>query len=271
MKPLHDAIFRELPKLPTDGTFNQISPIKRLLDRGHKSFWCYDLSAATDRLPLSLQVSILRHFIGDDKAEAWGQILVGRDYIYVDPDLTKSLDNMSSVRYAAGQPMGAYSSWAMLALTHHVLVAHAALRVGIPIGLFSDYAILGDDIVIANGAVARSYLNLMSEIGVGIGLSKSLVSRKCTLEFAKRFFVDGKDCSAISIKEVLVASLDIQTKLELARKYLLTLPKLLSISGNGFRAKSSLNRHPSLQSKKIANLGLLYFSPWGVVTLSFVD
>jgi hypothetical protein len=127
--------------------------------------------------------------------------------------------------------MGAYSSWAMLALTHHVLVAHAAKRVGFPIGQFKDYAILGDDIVIAHGAVARSYYLLMTEIGVKIGLAKSLVSRNGTLEFAKRFFVRGQDCSAVSLKEVLTAVFDIQTKLELGRKYFLSLPSLMSISG----------------------------------------
>jgi len=34
-------------------------------------------------------------------------------------------------RYAIGQPMGALSSWAMLALTHHLIVQIAAQRVGI--------------------------------------------------------------------------------------------------------------------------------------------
>jgi hypothetical protein len=28
----------------------------------------------------------------------------------------------ASVRYAAGQPMGALSSWGMLALTHHIVI-----------------------------------------------------------------------------------------------------------------------------------------------------
>lgn len=42
----------------------------------------------------------------------------------------------SKVRYAVGQPMGALSSWAMLALTHHLIVAMAARRVGFPIGTF---------------------------------------------------------------------------------------------------------------------------------------
>lgn len=35
------------------------------------------------------------------------------------------------IRYAVGQPMGALSSWAMLALTHHFIVQYAAYRTGI--------------------------------------------------------------------------------------------------------------------------------------------
>jgi hypothetical protein len=53
-----------------DGTFDQFKPVQRLLDKGKTRFWCYDLSAATDRLPISLQVLILTHFIGDVKANA---------------------------------------------------------------------------------------------------------------------------------------------------------------------------------------------------------
>jgi hypothetical protein len=35
-----------------------------------------------------------------------------------------------AVRYEVGQPMGALSSWAMLALTHHFIVQFAARRCG---------------------------------------------------------------------------------------------------------------------------------------------
>jgi hypothetical protein len=49
---------------------DQMRPVKRLIDKGHKSFWCYDLSAATDRLPISIQVEILIPLIGEDKALA---------------------------------------------------------------------------------------------------------------------------------------------------------------------------------------------------------
>jgi len=52
------------------------------------------------------------------------------------PSGVRKVSVPSKVRYAVGQPMGALSSWAMLALTHHLIVAMAARRVGFPIGTF---------------------------------------------------------------------------------------------------------------------------------------
>jgi len=71
----------------------------------------------------------------------------------------------------------------MLAITHHVIVRIAASKAGL--NNFKDYAILGDDIVIANDAVAENYLRLMKTLGVGINLSKSVQSKDFA-EFAKR-------------------------------------------------------------------------------------
>jgi len=90
------------------------------------------------------------------------------------------------IKYAVGQPMGAYSSWAMLALTHHVIVQMAAKRAGWAEDHFSRYAVLGDDLVIADEGVGTSYLSIMAELGVGISMHKSIVSRNGLLEFAKR-------------------------------------------------------------------------------------
>lgn len=86
------------------------------------------------------------------------------------------------IRYSVGQPMGAYSSWAMLALTHHIIVLEAARLAGI--SHFKDYAVLGDDIVIYNDAVAEQYLSLMNNLGVSINLGKSVISKDFA-EFAK--------------------------------------------------------------------------------------
>lgn len=98
--------------------------------------------------------------------------------------------------------MGALSSWAMLALTHHVIVRIAANRVGIQD--FTHYALLGDDIVIANESVAKSYHYMMTvTLGVEINLSKSLVS-KHSFEFAKRLITLDGEVSPVGAKNVLV-------------------------------------------------------------------
>lgn len=127
--------------------------------------------------------------------------------------------------------MGALSSWAMLALTHHFIVALAAARVGWVFGTFKRYAVLGDDIVIADGRVAGAYLQLMAELGVEIGLAKSLVSRNGVLEFAKRLLVKGVDASPIPVKEVVAALHSFEQSTEFVRKYALRPASLASLVG----------------------------------------
>lgn len=100
--------------------------------------------------------------------------------------------------------MGALSSWAMLAFTHHFIVQYASARVG-RTGWFADYGILGDDIVILDEEVALSYLEVMKELGVSINLSKSLISPSGHFEFAKKFASPTELLSGISLAEVSVA------------------------------------------------------------------
>jgi len=89
----------------------------------------------------------------------------------------------------------------MLALTHHVIVQIAALRTGHK-GWFTDYAVLGDDIVIANKGIAQAYLVIMEQLGVDINLSKSVVSTIGGCEFAKKLIINGQDFSPIGVKEL---------------------------------------------------------------------
>lgn len=119
MRPLHKALFRKLEKIPMDGTFDQMRPLSRV-PFGKGSINSYDLSAATDRLPISLQKAILRHLFDEKFAHLWAQLLVGRHYFCPTPKPGMRL------RYSVGQPMGALSSWAMLAVTHHLIVQAAA-------------------------------------------------------------------------------------------------------------------------------------------------
>lgn len=199
MSPLHSWVFDRLKAIPMDGTFNQSAPLSRLVSLYKEgqlpgvTFYSYDLSAATDRLPISVQEQILSQLFGTGFAQNWRSLFVNRDWY---------LDGIP-YRYAVGQPMGALSSWAMLALTHHVIVQIAAIRVGKP--GFSNYALLGDDIVIADTAVATSYHMIMTQVlGVDINLSKSLISSD-SFEFAKRLVTMDGEVSAVGAKNLLVA------------------------------------------------------------------
>jgi len=85
MEPLHKFIFDLLKNLPMDGTFDQGAPLKRLLDLhrngdlSNQTFYSYDLSSATDRLPITLQKEILSLFFGEQFSILWAKILIGRD------------------------------------------------------------------------------------------------------------------------------------------------------------------------------------------------
>jgi len=106
--------------------------------------------------------------------------------------------------------MGALSSWAMLALTHHFMWQWAAWRQGIvPWGQwYTDYAVLGDDSLSKHRLVVEEYLKICSELQVTVNLSKSLLSPRGCGEFAKRFFTYKAICSPISIGELFVSKVN---------------------------------------------------------------
>lgn len=212
LKPLHESIFSSLKRLETDGTFDQGAPLLRLYqnrDPNHK-FSCYDLSNATDRLPMALQVDILNAL--GVRGDLWSSIL---DFPWkLAGELRKCNRGPTSValceqgptfftdsvKYSVGQPMGAYSSWGMLAVTHHVIVQIAATRAGLL--NFKHYCVLGDDIVINNDVVAKNYVDLMSTLGVSINQSKSVVSYDI-VEFAKRWLTPFGEITALGPGNVL--------------------------------------------------------------------
>lgn len=66
------------------------------------------------------------------------------------------------------------------------------------------YAVLGDDIVFADGRVAYHYKSLLQLIGVKAGLAKSIVARgKFVVEFAKKFFIDQSRGDMVPIKDCI--------------------------------------------------------------------
>jgi hypothetical protein len=93
----------------------------------------------------------------------------------------------------------------MLALTHHTIVRVASLKAGKPD--FTNYLVLGDDIVIADEQVASEYLALMSQLGVSINLSKSVISSRFA-EFAKMWIGPGFEISPIGSGQLVQALRD---------------------------------------------------------------
>lgn len=220
LKPLHDSIFSSLRKWnDIDGTFDQGGPLLRLYkerDPRYK-FSCFDLSSATDRLPITLQVDILNAL--GVRGDLWSELLnfqwsiSGDLFKLSDKYKINQLNGIPSnilwkeafVKYAVGQPMGAYSSWGMLAVTHHVIVQIAAIRAGFSKNTFRQYCVLGDDIVINNDRVAVHYQELMHTLGVGINPSKSIISYD-VVEFAKRWLTPYGEISPLGPGNILNCS-----------------------------------------------------------------
>jgi hypothetical protein len=190
LKPLHDALFELLKGIKSDCTFNQLS--HKALRRG--PYYSVDLTQATDRFPVKTQVAVLAALVKNQEyAEAWGRVMTEHEF-YVPWE-------GNTIKYGVGQPMGAYSSWAMFSVSHHILVRLAAKRAGKTVH-FSNYILLGDDIVIGGKEVAENYLELLSILGVEYSPHKTHISNS-TYEFAKRIYHLGDDISGSQIRPFL--------------------------------------------------------------------
>lgn len=220
MKSVHDHLFNILRRIETDATFNQIGIVDRYFKQGFRPHWSFDLKAATDSIPLPLYIEVLTPILrsyGEDlatarrRAELWAKVMTDRDFL----DPLKE----GYARYGTGQPMGALSSWASMALVHHALVQFAHYQAmksdkdyvyghstGKPYPWFRTYLVLGDDIDIAcKSAVAERYQSICSDLGIVIGLLKSLRSETNCFEFANQRFSPDGNISPISLKEELSA------------------------------------------------------------------
>ncbi|CAK9153102.1 unnamed protein product [Ilex paraguariensis] len=168
LRPLHDWVMKVLSTIKMDGTFNQLAPLHRL--KGMKDLYSFDLKSAQVEeglLPVDLSGSLLASLFGDSLAQSWCFLMtmVG----FRSPDRLPSRLKARVYRFTRGQPLGYYSSWPVFTLTHHALVWLAAYEV-YPGRRFEDYAILGDDIVIADRKVALEYQRIMEEAqGIRVG------------------------------------------------------------------------------------------------------
>lgn len=270
LRPLHLLVFSLLRKIRQDATFDQGRGVRyanRLSRSGLKAY-CYDLSAATDRLPVLLQ-AMLVNCIVPGAGQLWAQILVDRAYAVPVAARRRGFHVAEAVYYSVGQPMGALSSWAMLALTHHFIVQLAAFKAGHR-AWFRLYVVLGDDIVIFDSDVAKYYCSIMADLGVGIGFAKSLVS-KDSFEFAKRYYRQGEDLSPLSFRELDVASVSLYGLLSLLDRFgglEVGIARVYRLRGFGYRSLARLKARLETMSERMRTLTVFLSYP-GVSSISF--
>lgn len=189
LRPIHKDLEKILKKIPEDCTFDQRAWYSKLPASG--MYYSFDLTTATDRLPVLHQKEIISQIFGKRVATAWEHILVNYPFVFK--------GKPEPLLYGAGQPMGAYSSWPIMSLQHHCLVHYAAILVGVnPTG---KYVLLGDDIVIADCKIAESYQAVMSELDVPISKMKTHKS-KDICEFAKRWYFQGNEITAFPLHSI---------------------------------------------------------------------
>jgi len=232
MKPIHEHLFALLRGIKTDATFDQTGRVDEYFKLGLSPHWSFDLKSATDLIPLALYKEVLTPlFITKDGSysearelvELWAKVLTDRDWLLP--------DGSGFVRYNTGQPMGALSSWASMAMVHHALVQFSAWKADYKTW-FTSYRVLGDDVDIAkSSAVADNYVSSCSAFHIIIGMLKSLRSEKNVFEFANQRFMPEGNISPLSYKEELQAQ-SWTGRLEFARR-------ILTRFGTSLRDKAS--------------------------------
>jgi len=119
LRPLHLYLFKVLKKIPQDCTFDQGSFRDKVKDWDY--FCSVDLSSATDRFPVSLIADVLRGHLPQDYVESWLEVMVGSPF---DCDA-------KFYSYSVGNTMGAYSSWAPFAVSHHYMFFYLCKSLGL--------------------------------------------------------------------------------------------------------------------------------------------
>lgn len=256
LKPIHDHLFQILGLISSDATFDQTGKVEAYFQRGLSPHWSYDLKTATDSIPLALYRACLAPLLraegeavqaGEERANLWAKVIADRDFLL--PDAS------GLIRYGTGQPMGALSSWASLAIVHHSLVQFAAHRAAKGTTTwYQDYLVLGDDIDIARTkAVADCYREICANLSITIGLLKSLQSEKNCFEFANQRYCPGGNISPISIKEELSA-LTWTSRVEYAKRILARFGTSLKDGSSALLRKASTHAQWKVLGAELSGL-----------------
>lgn len=207
--PAADRLYNLVRQLPKDATFDQDKFDTRIQNRVNNDNLyqgSVDLSKATDNLPFSwgdeivsellrifgptpedkMLKAIFDHFLtpeGEEKEKAETRFV--RSYnLFRTVARAKWLDEGFLTEWKVGQPLGSLPSFAMLAITHNLLLESLGASLGLK---HSPYVVLGDDVVIMNKRLRKRYIRELSSRGIPLSLHKSYEGRLS--EFAGKTYV----------------------------------------------------------------------------------
>nr|UPW42257.1 MAG: putative RNA dependent RNA polymerase [Yunnan mito-like virus 53] len=185
LRPLHSFLFSCLKNIKQDVTFDQ-SSFKHIA-LSWETYSSVDLTAATDRFPIKLEAAVLKGVIPSTYVDAWEQIMIGTPFEF----------NNRMISYSVGNPMGAYSSFASFAVSHHYIVYYCCKELGLP-WRKAPYFLLGDDIIIGDDRLSALYKEVISSLGLEFSKLKTYDSPHF-FEFTKRIFWKGSEISPFPI------------------------------------------------------------------------
>jgi hypothetical protein len=212
--PAAARLYKLVRCLPQDATFDQSRFDTKIQNRvNNPSLYqgSVDLSKATDNLPLAWGRKVVTVLIERFWESAWivpkptsEDGLIAKAFnskpelpaeereVWDSLDLfwtiarAKWEDGSWYQEWKVGQPLGSLPSFAMLAITHNLLVESLALSQGLG---HSPYVILGDDIVILNRKLRSRYIRELTSRSIPLSLHKSFSGRLS--EFAGKIYVSG--------------------------------------------------------------------------------
>jgi hypothetical protein len=191
LSPLADRFFTILRAIDQDRTFDQSRGCKELLFLNNSViFYSIDLTAFTDRFPMTIISALLVHLYGKEYSETVTFLLSGVPFWCP--------DSKTFISYEVGNPMGTKASWALTTVCHHLIIYWACINLKIKFKT-AKYIMLGDDIAIWCKKLALEYQRLLKLIGVGVSSTKTITGTT-GFSFAKRIFTSTGELSPVSYR-----------------------------------------------------------------------
>jgi hypothetical protein len=204
LEPISDRLYHLLRRLPKDATFNQERFDMVLVNRvTNENLYqgSVDLSKATDNLPREWGIAVVESLMTNCNLSPEEKMLLQifgdeSHLIQIEDEARRSwtlfkhvssanwIDDTYVDRWKVGQPLGSLPSFALLGITHNLLLEAMACSIGL---LHSPYVILGDDLVVFNRKLRQKYIRELTSRAVPLSLHKSFSGELS--EFAGKTYV----------------------------------------------------------------------------------